>query len=111
MWFMRKGFTLVELSIVLVIVGLLTAGILVAQSMISTARIQSFVRQIQEFDIAVTNFKTKFNGLPGDSTAMGCSNTAQSTCGNNVIEDDSFVTNDNLTLYFNGEAANFWPDL
>jgi prepilin-type N-terminal cleavage/methylation domain-containing protein len=38
---MQKGFTLVELSIVLVIVGLLTGGILVAQSMVSTAKVEN----------------------------------------------------------------------
>lgn len=36
---MKRGFTLVELSIVLVIIGLLVGGILAAQSMISTAKL------------------------------------------------------------------------
>ena len=58
----RQGFTLVELSIVLVIIGLLIGGILAAQSMISTARLQSLVRTIQQYDIAATNFETKYNG-------------------------------------------------
>lgn len=64
---MKKGFTLVELSIVLVIIGLLIGGILVAQSMIETAKIQSFVRQIDQLDAAMRNFKTKYNSLPGDT--------------------------------------------
>ena len=53
---MKKGFTLVELSIVLVIIGLLIGGILVAQSMIHTAKIQNTVRLIQQMDTAVSNF-------------------------------------------------------
>jgi len=64
---MRKGFTLVELSIVLVIIGLLIGGILVAQSMISTSKIEMSIRQIGQFDAAVANFKTKYNQVPGDS--------------------------------------------
>ena len=64
---MKKGFTLVELSIVLVIVGLLIGGILIGQSMISTAKITQQIRQIQQIEIAVRNFKTKYNSLPGDS--------------------------------------------
>ncbi len=48
------------------IIGLLIGGILVAQSMISTAKITGQVRQFQQFDIAMTNFKTKFSSLPGD---------------------------------------------
>jgi len=66
MYFMRKGFTLVELSIVLVIIGLLIGGILAAQSMISSAKIQKTVKQIEQFDIASANVVTKFNCLPGD---------------------------------------------
>lgn len=65
---MSKGFTLVELSIVLVIVGLLIGGILISQSLISTAKIQAQVKQIQQFDIAVQNFMTVYGGLPGDSS-------------------------------------------
>ena len=67
---MKKGFTLVELSIVLVIIGLLIGGILVGQSMISTSKIQSFVRQIQQMDVAVSDFKNKYGQLPGNTNLM-----------------------------------------
>ena len=71
---LKKGFTLVELSIVLVIIGLLIGGLLVGQSMIRTAKMGAFIRQIGQFDIAVSNFRTKYGYLPGDSpyhTAAG----------------------------------------
>ena len=64
---MKKGFTLVELAIVLVIIGLLIGGILVAQSMVSTTRIHSQVTQLQQLDTAIQNFQTKYNSLPGDN--------------------------------------------
>jgi prepilin-type N-terminal cleavage/methylation domain-containing protein len=67
----KNGFTLVELSIVLVVVGLLISGVLLAQSMIQSAKINSFSKQIQQYDIAVSNFKTKFKHLPGDAPACG----------------------------------------
>lgn len=76
---MRKGFTLVELSIVLVIIGLLVGGILAAQSMISTARINSQVRQLQQFDIAFNNFKSSYNRMPGEQAATD--NCASSNWG------------------------------
>ena len=52
----------------LVIIGLLVGGILVATSMIHTANIHRFVGQVQQFDAAIANFQTKYNGLPGDAS-------------------------------------------
>lgn len=102
----KKGFTLVELSIVLVIIGLLIGGILVAQSMIGTAKIQALVRQTGSFDAAIANFETKFNALPGDSSAIYAT-------GNNdgLIQTVSSTPGTALATTFNGEIANFWRDL
>jgi len=103
----RVGFTLVELSIVLVVIGLLIGGILVAQSMISAARIQSFIRAIQQFDAAVSNFQTKFNQFPGDSNLFsGGNNDGQ-------LQDARGCGNAFCGTGFNGggEICNFWPDL
>ena len=63
----KSGFTLVELSIVLVIVGLLIGGILVAQSLIDSARVGKLVRDIGQYEIAINNFKMNFRHYPGDS--------------------------------------------
>ena len=103
---MRKGFTLVELSIVLVIIGLLIGGILTAQSMISTAKISAQVRQIGQFDAMVLNFKTKFNYLPGDAPAFGGD-------GDGVIDATAICCGgvDNALAAFTGEIGNFWHDL
>jgi prepilin-type N-terminal cleavage/methylation domain-containing protein len=67
----KQGFTLVELSIVLVIVGLLIGGILVGQSLVDSAKIQSVIREEQQYEIAIRNFRYQFNGWPGDSTRAG----------------------------------------
>lgn len=63
----RQGFTLVELSIVLVIIGLLIGGVLIGQSLIESARLVSFSQQITSYDIAVGNFKDRYKYWPGDS--------------------------------------------
>jgi prepilin-type N-terminal cleavage/methylation domain-containing protein len=97
----NKGFTLVELSIVLVIIGLLTGGILAAQSMITTAKINAFVRQIGQYDIAMSNFKTNYNQIPGDSNLFGGP-------GNN----NGTLDPDGTNLFIStSEAGNFWTEL
>ena len=67
---MRKGFTLVELSIVLVVIGLLIGGILVGQSLMSSSKITGVIKQLAQYDIAVVNFREKYKQLPGDSTSL-----------------------------------------
>ncbi len=98
---MKNGFTLVELSIVLVIIGLLIGGILVGQSLIESAKINATVQQIQQFDAGVMAFKAKYKFLPGDSPSFGGD-------GDGVI-DRSGNHNDSANL-FNRELGNFWAD-
>ena len=63
---MKKGFTLIELSIVLVIIGLLIGGILVAQSMIESAKTQKLIREVKQYEVLINLFKERFQKLPGD---------------------------------------------
>jgi prepilin-type N-terminal cleavage/methylation domain-containing protein len=74
----QAGFTLIELSIVLVIIGLIAGGVLVGQDLIRAAEIRSVVDQIEGYDAAVNTFRGKYNGLPGDLTTaanFGLANT------------------------------------
>ena len=107
---MKKGFTLVELSIVLVIVGLLIGGILVAQSMIGTAKLQGQIAQLQQFDIATRNFKTAYNALPGDYGPFSGNNSGYSGNSNGIINNFS-----NTTPYTDystwGESYAFFPSI
>ena len=88
----NKGFTLVELSIVLVIIGLLIGGILVGQSLIDAARTQAAVRQLNQYGVAISTFKTKYKQLPGDSKLF-------TPIGNNDRQ------------IFYSESENVWPHL
>ena len=62
----RAAFTLVELAIVLVIIGLITGGIIVGQALIETAKYRQQARQIETINAAVNTFKLKYGCLPGD---------------------------------------------
>lgn len=61
-----RGFSLVELSIVLVILGLLTGGILAGQSLIRAAELRSYITDVQRYPAAVNAFKDKYFAYPGD---------------------------------------------
>lgn len=60
------GFTLIELSIVLVVIGLIAAGVLVGNSMIENARLQKVASKVTEFTTAINTFRLKYNCTPGD---------------------------------------------
>ena len=62
----RLGFTLIELSIVLVIIGLVIGGVLVGQQLIHAAQIRQQAAQFESINAAVNTFRTKYNCLPGD---------------------------------------------
>ena len=68
----RSGFTLVELSIVLVIIGLIAGGVLVGRDLIEAAAIRQQITQVERFKTAVQTFRTKYNGLPGDLESHRC---------------------------------------
>ena len=62
----RSGFTLIELSIVLVIIGLIIGGVMVGQQLVHAAQIRQQAKQFELITSAVNTFKTKYNCLPGD---------------------------------------------
>jgi len=64
----RSAFTLVELSIVLVILGLLVGGTLTGQSLIHAAELRSVVKDYEKYKTAMHVFEDKYFALPGDMT-------------------------------------------
>lgn len=62
----NSGFTLVELSIVMIIIGLLIGGILKGQELIANARLASAISKVKAVDAAFNTFRDSFNGIPGD---------------------------------------------
>ena len=54
------GFTLIELSIVLVIIGLIIGGVLVGRDLIAAAQVRAQISQIEKYQTAVNTFRGKY---------------------------------------------------
>src|SRR5713101_5855001 len=62
----ETGFTLVEIAIVLVIIGLLLGGILKGQEMITQAKIKNVIDDLNGITVAITSYQDRYRALPGD---------------------------------------------
>jgi len=65
----QRGFTLVELAIVMVIIGLLIGAVLKGQAMIDDAKNKRVINDIQGISAAFYAYYDRYNALPGDDTA------------------------------------------
>lgn len=111
-----KAFTLIELSIVLVGIGLLVGGVLVGKDLIESAKIRGQISQIEQLKTFINVFKSKYNCLAGD-----CPNAYAffgSTCGaNNISYPNILGCNGNgdgnidLNGYWWPERGRIWAHL
>ena len=67
----QAGFTLVEIAIVLVIIGLLLGGILKGQEMITQAKIKNVVNDFNGITAAMNSYQDRYRALPGDDLNAG----------------------------------------
>lgn len=110
---MQKGFTLVEIAIVLVIIGLLLGGILKGQEMITQAKIKNVVADFSGVSAAYYGYQDRYRAIPGDdagATARWAAAAlpaapASGAYGNGV------VSGGYATATANEESRLFWAHL
>jgi prepilin-type N-terminal cleavage/methylation domain-containing protein len=80
----KSAFSLIELSIVLIIIGLLIAGVTGGASLIKSSELRAAISEARGYAVAVNGFFAQYNALPGDYTvAIAGSSFAGSTNGGN----------------------------
>ena len=111
------AFTLVELSIVLIIIGFIIAGITAGISMAKAARLNAVVTEIRNMQVAILNFRSRYNSLPGDHP--GAFAIWGSACGDGTIgganscsgNGNGFVDFANPSTNPPAENIKFWQHL
>jgi len=90
----------VELSIVLIIIGLIVGGVLGGQSLIKSAELQRVVNEFRQYETAINAFRLEFNSLPGDMNNAKDYWTSCVDSGTNTCNGDGEIKgacNSNLT--------------
>lgn len=118
-----RGFSLIELAVVLVILGLIAGGILTGQSLIRSAQLNGITSDLSRYVSATQTFQDRYADLPGDmsnattvwGTATNCPGTSAqpsttaATCngdGDRMIEDTSSNPNSNEIFRYWQQLAN-----
>jgi prepilin-type N-terminal cleavage/methylation domain-containing protein len=109
----ESGFTLVEIAIVLVIIGLLLGGILKGQEMITQAKIKNLINDFNGVTVAVTSYQDRYRALPGDDGNATTRWTTQNPASGDSNGTVGGVYNDTTTAPGpgNGESRLFWQHL
>jgi prepilin-type N-terminal cleavage/methylation domain-containing protein len=113
----QSGFTLIEIAIVLVIIGLLLGGILKGQELINSARVKSLATDFRNIPVFIYGYQDKFRALPGDDSAVvahvgGTLATTGSTPGNGTIDgawDSDTTTHESFLFWQHIRLAGLAP--
>jgi|SRR5450830_61015 len=102
----QTGFTLIELAIVLVIIGLLLGGVLKGQALIDSAKVKNMAADFRNIQVYIYAYQDKYRALPGDdSKAVGNVGATTNGNGNGKIEG---VWN---SVTIADESLNFWQHI
>lgn len=110
----QAGFTLVEIAIVLVIIGLLLGGVLKGQEMIENGKIKSVISDMKGVSAAFYSYQDRYRAVPGDDAAA---TTRFASAGTTVVNGggNGAITGGYMTIgvapAVAAETSNFWQHI
>ncbi len=111
----QAGFTLVELSIVIVIIGFLVAGIAAGSNLVKQAQVRSVISDFQQYQTGYNGFVGRFNAVPGDFASAytywtGANNCAVTATAANCNGDGDGIVEPGTTTAAD-EVAKAWKQM
>ncbi|MEQ1556204.1 MAG: prepilin-type N-terminal cleavage/methylation domain-containing protein [Gallionella sp.] len=122
----QSGFTLIEIAIVLVIIGLLLGGVLKGQELINSAKVKNLATDFRNIPVFIYGYQDKYRALPGDDakvvtehlgSSVGASKaTTPTTCNNGLAPSGGCVGNGVLdglwsSTTLSDESQLFWQHI
>lgn len=112
----QSGFTLVEIAIVLVIIGLLLGGVLKGQELINSAKVKNFATDFRNIPLYIYGYQDKYRSLPGDDsnvighlgTTANPAMTGVGTCGTPPCTGNGAIDGYWDTATLTDESMLFW---
>jgi prepilin-type N-terminal cleavage/methylation domain-containing protein len=101
----QAGFSLIEMAVVLIVIGLIIGGVLKGQELIEAAKIKAVLTQLNEYRLAVSTFMERYDGLPGDFNQAKAyiKDSLKNGNHNGLIEGEGLAPD--------SEAGQFWQHL
>ncbi len=107
----NKAFSLIELSIVLVVISFLVAAIVYGASLIKSAKVNALISEIANFKTATAAFIEKHGEIPGDSSKVAINGLGGLTAGDAGNNDGIIGNKNSSTPYFEQESYEFFKHL
>jgi len=105
----QSGFTLIEIAIVLVIIGLLLGGVLKGQELINSAKVKNLASDFKNTSLFIYSYQDKYHALPGDDALASTHVTGAINAASGVTLGDGKI--DGTWNDFNtttSESTLFW---
>jgi prepilin-type N-terminal cleavage/methylation domain-containing protein len=106
----QSGFTLIEIAIVLVIIGLLLGGVLKGQELINSAKVKNLANDFRNIPVFIYGYQDKYKAIPGDDqnaalhlgSSANVAATPATSLGNGAIDgywDSNTVTDESIVFW------------